>query len=63
MFVCLHILLYAFGVYCAQLMSVNNNENNKNFQRILNFTFQTVKPLELWGLNPFPLMKFSLLFL
>lgn len=29
MFVCLHILLYAFGVYCAQLMSVNNNENNK----------------------------------
>lgn len=46
MFVCLHILLYAFGVYCAQLMSVNNYENNKNFQRILNFTFLTVKPLE-----------------
>lgn len=59
MFVCLHILLYAFGVYCAQLMSVNNYENNKNFQRILNFTFLTVKPLEFWWLNPFPLIKLS----
>lgn len=47
MFVCLHILLYAFGVYCAQLMSVNNNENNKNFQRILILVVQTVKPQQL----------------